>query len=82
MSWDLYPQETIDPYVVDDSMEIVHDDLSNLLDKLNNESLSDDELIKYSEFIFNLDEKHPTFWTGLCKKILITLYRDRLQARL
>lgn len=72
-----YPQETVDPYmVVDESSD------SELLQKLSSEALTDEQLDQAITLVWELDEHHPTFWTGLCKKLLITLSRDRLQGKL
>lgn len=63
---------------------VVSDNISDseLLEKLSSEALSEEQLDQAITLVWELDEHHPTFWTGLCKKLLITLSRDRLQGKL
>lgn len=49
----------------------------NLLERLDAASYSEEALQKVIDFVFVLDEKHPTLWTGICKTLIITMMRDR-----
>lgn len=69
MEWD-FPQETI---------EFMKFDSDNLLEKLSSESLSDEEFIKITNFIFDLDDKHPTYLSGLCRRLIISLASEKLK---
>lgn len=50
-----------------------------LYEKLNSSSYSEDTLKQVINFVWALDEKHPTLWTGICKMLIITMMRDRME---
>lgn len=50
-----------------------------LYEKLNSASYSEEALKKLITFIWALDEKHPTLWTSICKCLIITMMRDRME---
>ena len=52
---------------------------TELYNKLSSASYSEEALKKVIDFVWALDEKHPTLWTGICKTLIITMMRDRLE---
>lgn len=85
MKWFFFPQETIDfPFMNQELSESKNYNSQELelLEKLSAESLSEEEFEIYSKFIFELDEKHPTFLTGLCRRLLISLAREKYKLKL
>lgn len=76
MQWDLFPQETVD-FPFETKM-----DQAALLEKLSAESLTEEEFAKITNFVWVADREHPTFWTALCKKVIISLAKEKLQARI
>lgn len=74
MQWDLFPQETVDsPF--ESTM-----DQAALLEKLSAESLTEQEFAKITNFVWAADQERPSFWTALCKRLIISLAKERLQA--
>jgi len=51
----------------------------DLLERLQDASYSEEKLNKVIDFVWALDEKHPTLWTSICKTLIITMMRDRLE---
>lgn len=51
----------------------------DLLERLQSASYSEETLNKVIDFVWALDEKHPTLWTGICKTLIITMMRDRIE---
>jgi hypothetical protein len=52
---------------------------TELYKKLSSASYSEEQLKKLIDFVWSLDDKHPSFWTGICKTLIITMMRDRLE---
>lgn len=52
---------------------------TKLHERLAAASYSEETLKKVINFVWALDEKHPTFWTGVCKTLIITMMRDRME---
>ena len=55
--------------------------MNNLLDRLTEASYKEAELKQVIDFVWALDEKHPTLWTGIAKKLVITIMRDRMMEK-
>lgn len=53
----------------------------DLLERLDAASYSEEQLQKVIDFVWVLDEKHPTLWTGICKTLIITMMRDRADSK-
>ncbi len=53
----------------------------DLLDRLTKAAYSEAELKPVIDFVWALDEKHPTLWTAICKRLIITLMRDRMMEK-
>jgi len=51
----------------------------DLLEKFQDVSYTEQELSDVITFVWSLDDKHPQFWTGVCKKLIITMMKDRLE---
>jgi hypothetical protein len=55
--------------------------MNDLLDRLTEASYTEEELKQVIDFVWALDEKHPTLWTGIAKKLIITMMRDRMMEK-
>jgi hypothetical protein len=49
-----------------------------LLQKLQESAYTEEELQQVITLVWSLDDKHPTLWTGVARKLIITMMRDRL----
>lgn len=78
MDWDSFPQETVD-FIF---MEVKNFSEAELYEKLKKEALTEEDLNKITNFIWDMDEKHPTAMVKICKKLIISLAKEKLEAKL
>jgi hypothetical protein len=53
--------------------------MNDLGERLQSASYTEEQLEKVIQFVWALDEKHPTLWTGICKTLIITMMKDRME---
>jgi len=53
----------------------------DLFQRLQESSYSEEDLNKVIDFVWALDEKHPSLWTAICKRLIITLMKERMEAK-
>ena len=52
---------------------------AEFIQKFQEAAYTPEELEQVITLVWTLDEKHPTLWTGMAKKLIITMMRDRIK---